>query len=64
LPADERRRVVERVVREFVGAPDAGARAASERMLGLFADEPELADAICEGAMRAREEHPLRLPDA
>jgi hypothetical protein len=64
LPADERRRVVERVVREFAGAPDAQARTAAERMLGLFADEPDLADAICEGAMQAREAHPLRLPDA
>ena len=64
LPADERRRVVDRVLHEFARPPGAEARTAAERMLGLFADEPDLVDAICEGAMQAREAHPLRLPDA
>lgn len=31
---------------------------------GLFADEPELMDEICEGAMEARERDPLRRTNA
>jgi hypothetical protein len=30
--------------------------------VGMFADEPEIVDAICEDAMAAREQTPLRLP--
>ena len=33
-------------------------------VVGLFADEPELVDAVCEQAMRARERDPLRRTDA
>ena len=31
-------------------------------ILGMFGDEPELAEAVCERAMRARERDPLRTP--
>ena len=30
--------------------------------VGMFADEPELVDAICDDAMATREQVPLRLP--
>jgi hypothetical protein len=33
-------------------------------VVGLFADEPDLVDAVCEQAMRARERDPLRRTDA
>lgn len=38
--------------------------APSRPVLGLFADEPELMDEVCELAMQARERDPLRRPDA
>lgn len=31
-------------------------------LIGLLADEPELADQICESAMKERESRPWRLP--
>ena len=36
--------------------------AATDELLGLFRDEPELLDQIVEEAMSARETQPLRLP--
>jgi hypothetical protein len=33
-------------------------------LLGMFADEPELMDEVCNHAMRARERDPLRRTDA
>jgi hypothetical protein len=36
------------------------ARAASDPVLGLFSEEPDLVDQIVESAMEAREQHPLR----
>ncbi len=41
-------------VRRAANGPPTG-----DAMLGLFADAPELMDAVTEGAMRAREQHPL-----
>ncbi len=37
---------------------------APQSVVGLFADEPELLDEVCEQAMRARERDPLRRTDA
>ncbi len=37
---------------------------APQSVVGLFADEPELVDEVCEEAMRTRERDPLRRTDA
>jgi hypothetical protein len=58
LPRSERLRLVERVVHELA---DEDAPAQGRSIIGLFADEPELIDEVCEGAMAARERDPLRL---
>jgi hypothetical protein len=44
-----------------VAAP---AEQAPRSVVGLFADEPELLDEVCEDAMKARERDPLRRTDA
>ena len=60
---------VERVAHEqgrdvddfLVGLIEAKVRpAGGDPFLGMFGDEPELAEAVCEEAMRARERDPLR----
>jgi hypothetical protein len=44
----------------IMAEPPAGARS----VLGLFGNEPELIDEVCEEAMQARERDPLRRTDA
>ncbi len=64
LPVQERLRLVERVVHALAdasgaeGVPRPAATAPS--LLGLFADEPELVDEVCQMAMEARRRDPLR----
>lgn len=64
LTREERNRLAEQLRRELdeeapskAGAIDPGA------IIGLFADEPELIDEVCESAMQSRERDPLRLAD-
>lgn len=58
LPRADRLRIVERVVHELT---EDDRPAAPGTIIGLFADEPELIEVVCEDAMRARERDPLRL---
>lgn len=58
LPRGERLRLVERVVHEL--AEEHGA-SSPDALIGLFADQPDLIEAVSEGAMQARERDPLRL---
>lgn len=58
LPPGERSKLVELVAHELAEPP---ARATSSSVIGLFADEPELIERVCEEAMQARERDPLRL---
>ena len=58
LPRGERLRIVERVVHELA-EEDRGQ--APDTIVGLFADQPDLMEEVCEGAMQARETDPLRL---
>lgn len=63
LPVGERLRLVERVVHDLAdaSASEAGQRTAeAPSLLGLFADEPELVDEVCQMAMEARRRDPLR----
>lgn len=64
LTREERNRLALQLRRELdeeapskAGAIDPGA------IIGLFADEPELIDAVCESAMQSRERDPMRLTD-
>ena len=53
------------IVRNFLEhelASQPAASIAPPSLIGLLADEPELADQICESAMRQRESRPWRLP--
>jgi hypothetical protein len=59
LSPAERRELIERASRELVPPNEDTDPLA---FIGMFADDPELIEAICEGAMRARERDPLRLP--
>jgi hypothetical protein len=62
LPVPERLRLVELVVHDV--AEEAGeGRATTEqgKLDGLFADEPELIDQVCETALREREVRRLRV---
>lgn len=58
LSPGERSKLVQLVVRVLAEPP---ARATSSSVIGLFADEPELIETVCEEAMEARERDPLRL---
>ena len=58
LPRGERLRLVERVVHELA-EEDRGRAPAT--IVGLFADQPDLIEEVCEAAMQARERDPLRL---
>jgi hypothetical protein len=58
LPRADRLRLVERVVHELA---EEDRPSAPSSLIGLFADEPELMEAVCEDAMLARERDPLRL---
>ena len=59
LPRGERLRLVERVVHELADEHGAGP---PDAIVGLFADQPDLIEAVAEEAMQARETDPLRLP--
>ncbi|HEX3759912.1 MAG TPA: hypothetical protein VHW23_14455 [Kofleriaceae bacterium] len=67
LPEQERLQLVERVIHDLVDAarhrttPPTGPAARS--VIGLWADEPEVADQIIEGALQQREARRLRVHD-
>jgi hypothetical protein len=58
LPRRERLRIVEIVVHDLA-EEDRGQ--APDVVVGLFADQPDLIEEVCEAAMQARENDPLRL---
>jgi hypothetical protein len=60
LPRGDRLRLVERVVHEL--AEEHGSMS-PDAIVGLFADQPDLIEAISEEAMRARAADPLRLAE-
>lgn len=60
LPRGERLRLVERVVHELAEEHEASPPGA---IIDLFADQPELVEAVLEDALHARERDPLRLAD-
>lgn len=57
LPRGDRLRIVERVVHELA---EEDAALAPDTVVGLFADQPDLIEAVSEAAMRARETDPFR----
>lgn len=59
LPRAERLRLVEQLGRELAEEEEADGRS----VIGLFADEPDLIEEVCRGAMEARERDPLRAAD-
>jgi len=59
LPRGDRLRLVERVVHE--PAEEHGSMS-PDAIVGLFADQPDLIEAVSEEAMQARAMDPLRLP--
>ncbi len=59
LPRDARARLVEQLQHELA----AEGVASGESVIGLFAHEPDLIAQVCQGAMDARERHPLRAAD-
>ena len=61
LPVADRLRLVERVVSDVAAAADAAGSVDTE-LLGLFADDPDLIDRVCDDAYRARQQRPWRTP--
>ncbi|CAN5694855.1 hypothetical protein BH10ACT3_BH10ACT3_24290 [soil metagenome] len=59
LPRGDRLRIVERVVHELAEEDRAQP---PDTVVGLFADQPDLIETVCEGAMQSREGDPLRPP--
>ncbi|HOU92447.1 MAG TPA: hypothetical protein PLU22_15445 [Polyangiaceae bacterium] len=65
LPLEERLRVIGRAAEEAQAdtlEPNEAATASGSSLLGLFADEPELADQVCAFAYAARGSARLRVP--
>ena len=64
LPVRERLRLVERVVHTLADSsetePAPSPRAEASALLGLFADEPDLVDDVCQMALSARKRDALR----
>jgi len=58
LSPGERSKFVE-LIEQVLG--EQPARTTSRSVIGLFADEPDLIETVCEEAMQARERDPLRL---
>ena len=59
LPVADRLHLVERVVSDVAAAADATGDGDTE-LLGLFADDPDLIDRICDDAYLARQQRPWR----
>lgn len=54
-----RRRTLEELLKETIEQMRV-TEPTNDRVLGMFADEPELMDQVIESVMTARENHPLR----
>lgn len=63
LPRKEQLRLVEQVVHDLANDDAPPESPAPESIVGLFADEPALVEAVTEAAMTARERDPLRTRD-
>lgn len=61
LPYPDQLQLVERIVHDLASSaqPDTAPRA-KPSLLGLFADDPELVDDMCDSAMRDRSTRPWR----
>lgn len=68
LPEQERLQLVERVIHDLVAAArhrtTTRATPGADAVIGLWADEPEVADQIIEGVLQQRETRPLRADGA
>ncbi len=69
LPARDRLRIVERVIHDLAQETPAVQRPREtgpgpRSVIGLFSDQPDLIEQVCESAMVARERDPLRVPGA
>jgi hypothetical protein len=62
LSVEERDRLAERIRREVDDERRSGKRVVVEpkSIIGLFGDDPDLMDRVCEAAMQSRERDPLR----
>ncbi len=60
LSATDRLAILNVLKAESASRPLEGPSAGNNSLVGLLADEPELADAILQSAMAARETRPLR----
>jgi hypothetical protein len=61
LSVEERDRLAERIRRDVDEERRSGTRAVEPKsIIGLFGDEPDLMDRVCEAAMQSRERDPLR----
>lgn len=63
LPLDERRRLIERAVRETdedTPKPPAVGQSSAPSLLGLMADEPDVVDQVCTLAYEARNDARMR----
>ncbi len=58
--AEARRCTLEQLLKEIIAQLGVD-KAADDPFLGMFAQEHQMVDDLTESAMRAREEHPLRL---
>lgn len=67
LPEQERLQLVERVIHDLVDAArnrtSTRATPATDAVIGLWADEPDVADQIIEDVLQRREMRPLRADD-
>jgi len=61
LSATERLAILNVLRTESASRPPSGAAGGQNPLVGLLADEPDLADAILQSAMAARETRPLRM---
>ena len=64
LSKEDRNRLADRLRRELGEESDSPAGLIDPAaIVGLFADDPDLIDEVCESAMQSRERDPLRVTD-
>jgi hypothetical protein len=66
LPLDERVRVIEQATREIeedTPRPPVAAAASSRSLVGLFSDDPNLVDEVCNFAYESRDSARMRTPE-
>jgi hypothetical protein len=66
LPLEERARIIAQATRdveEDTPSPPVAAADGNQSLLGLFSDEPDLADAVCSLAYESRRSARMRNPE-